>query len=186
MTVICQLAYKKTESIIAWQHLWLEIDIVSFLAIKGLTMQFLVFFFYVAQWRRRKRKCYRWLHQAQRSSKGNKRTVFTPSFCLHYIGCLLWTLLHLIFSGFHAKGYWKAVLSASWEISFFVWRDSVVMCILWQLDWWAKKVQYLKLIFIERRARVSNRQPASVRLTCLYFVFLQSPPSITQVGRDAR
>ena len=144
LDLVCHLTHKKVKALsLAWQHLWLEIAIVSFLEIKGLTKQSLVFFFYIAQWRRcRRRKRNRWLHQAQRSSKGNKRTVFIPSICLHYNGCLLRTLLHLSFSGFHAKGYWKAVLSARWESSFFVRRDSDNVCILWRLNWWAKHIRF--------------------------------------------
>ena len=94
LDLVCHLTHKKVKALsLAWQHLWLEIAIVSFLEIKGLTKQSLVFFFYIAQWRRcRRRKRNRWLHQAQRSSKGNKRTVFIPSICLHHNGCLLRTL----------------------------------------------------------------------------------------------
>ena len=134
--------YCETTSLVRNRHCLLFSDQRFNYAISGVP------FFYVAQWRRRRRKCYRWLHQAQRSSKGNKRTVFTPSICLHYIGCLLWTLLHLIFSGFHAKGYWKAVLSARWESSLFVRRDSINVRILWRLDWWAKHTRYTWYLYL--------------------------------------
>jgi len=95
------------------------------------------------QKRRSNRRSYRKskLHQVDRSPQSNKAGVFTPSIRIHHTGCMLGEFYYRSCHNVHAKSYANAVLSAAWQSSSFVWRDSCAFCILWQLFRWE---QYTK------------------------------------------